>query len=212
MDCNTASWHFCPLLFLPHHGKLPPCKTTSTRLGGPLVTSVPSTYINHLCAFRALVLQCLLSWAHACAVGWPRPLLRLGNGAQCMKVHLWAVAAMVSWAAVTVSHRLVASEKGNFLLLMFWKLQVHHQDISWAMFPLNSPRRPLFLSLPASVSRQLTTSVTWRLAAAPWLCFHLHIAFWPVCGHASSSENGTNQTGLGPHPKSASHHLHELHF
>lgn len=166
MDCNAASWHSFPLLFLLHHGKLPSYKMASTRLGGPLVTSVPSTYINHLCVFRALVLQCLLSWVHTCMVGWPRPLLRLGNGAQCMNGHLWAVAAMVSWAAVTVSHWLVASEKGNFLLLMFWKLQVHHQDISWAMFPLNSPQRPLFLSLPASVSRQLTTRVTWRLAAA----------------------------------------------
>lgn len=158
MDYKAASWHSCPLLFLPHHGKVPSYKIAFTRLGGPLATSVPSTYRNHLYVFPALVLQCLLSWVHACMVGWPHPLLRLGNGAQCMEVHLWAIAAMVSWAAVTVSHRLVASEKGNFLLLMVWKPQVHHQDISWAMFPLNSPQRPLFLSLPVSVSCQLTTS------------------------------------------------------
>lgn len=167
LDCNSASWHSCPLSFFLHHGKLPPYKMAFTRLHGPPITRVPSTYINHLCVFQALVLQCLLYWVHACMVGWPRPLLKLGNGGQCMEVHLWAVAAMVSWAAMTLSHRLVASEKGNFLLLMFWKLQVHHQDIRWAMFPLKSPRRPLLLSLPASVSCQLITSVTWVPAAAP---------------------------------------------
>lgn len=60
MGCNAASWHSCPLSFLPHHGKLPPYKMAFTRLGGPSVTSIPSTYMNHLCVFRVFVLQCLL--------------------------------------------------------------------------------------------------------------------------------------------------------
>lgn len=110
-DCNATSWHSCSLSFLSHHGKLPLYKMAFTRLEGPSVTSVPSTYINHLCMCQALALQCPLCWVHACVVGWPHPLLRLGNGAQCIEVHLWPVVAIVSWASVTVSHRLVASEK-----------------------------------------------------------------------------------------------------
>lgn len=75
------------------------------------------------------------------------PTIKWGMVLQGIKVHLWQVAAMVFLGFQASNHKLVAVTEGNFILMKFWKLQVHHQGLVMCYVshsPSEASREPFY--------------------------------------------------------------------